>query len=94
MNNQRGTYAKILEGKTGERKSRTNVNTGKHLLGNCYHKAGEKKSDQIFHLRFKTNTSSMKPEPKDETKMREHCMGNNEQNMGWQNPGDERKKED
>lgn len=36
----------------------------------------------------------MKPEPKDETKMHEHCMGNNEQNMGWQNPGDESKKKE
>lgn len=35
----------------------------------------------------------MKPEPKDETKMHEHCMGNNEQNR-LANPGDEQKKED
>ena len=64
------------------------MNTGKRLLGNCYHKAGEKKSDQIFHLPFKKNNSSMKPEPKNETKkMHEHCI-NNEQNVSWQNPGD------
>ena len=35
----------------------------------------------------------MKPEPKNETKkMHEHCI-NNKQNMSWQSPGDEWKKE-
>ena len=60
MNNQRGNYAKILKGKKKkEKKSRTNVNTEKHLLGNCYRKAGEKKFKQIFHLQFKKTNEQL-----------------------------------